>query len=392
MKKILLFIRKESLQPIGGPQGYLYNLQSGFSKVKSDKYVVDFLKSQKNEYVKRTRSLYDRLPLWIKTIYRLYGHWKDYKLIEKPIVLADDINQYDIIHFHDCFQLYRARNILENFKGKVLLTSHCPKPPQLEKVEDIYSPIEQILFAKCHLKKYTEYVKFAFNRADYIIFPCEGAEESYIRNWDEYSELRKNKKEKLRYLPTGLKDCSEKAAIAKEDIRRKYGIPQDALVISFIGRHNKVKGYDRLRKIGKLLEKHNDIYIIVAGEEYPLKKPNLERWIEVGWTKDPYSIINASDIFILPNQETYFDLVLIEVLSLGKAAIISRTGGNKYFNNLSQGIVLFDNENDCTAIVEQLAQNRDKIKRMGIENRNLYDSQFTDVEFAKNYFKIIDEL
>ena len=46
-----------------------------------------------------------------------------------------------------------------------------------------------------------------------------------------------------------------------------------------------------------LLNKHDNIYILVAGKEEPMKGLAHPHWIEVGWTNDPYSLINACDIF-----------------------------------------------------------------------------------------------
>ena len=43
------------------------------------------------------------------------------------------------------------------------------------------------------------------------------------------------------------------------------------------------------------------------------------------WTNDPHSLINASDMFILPNKETYFDLIMLEVLSMGKIVLATNT-------------------------------------------------------------------
>ena len=36
-----------------------------------------------------------------------------------------------------------------------------------------------------------------------------------------------------------------------KEVLEKYNIPQDAFVISYVGRHNSVKGYDKLKEIGK---------------------------------------------------------------------------------------------------------------------------------------------
>lgn len=394
MKRILLFHYEDQLKPIGGPSGYLFNLMNGIQTNANAAYNVELLKRTKSERAGKVRTAYDKLPLWIKTIYRIYGHWAGYRMLDKESAIIDKktLLQYDYIHFHDCFSLYKLRHLLKDYKGKVLLQSHCPKPPQLEKVEDMYTPFERFLYGKRHLKKYTDCVRYAYEHADYIVYPCEEAEESYFKHWDEYVKIHDLRKNDIRYIPTGLKDCIGKIKRSREEVRNAYNIPQDACVISFVGRHNKVKGYDRLRKVAELLKEHDNIYILIAGEEYPLTRPNHPRWIEVGWTNDPYSIVDASDVFILPNRETYFDLVLIEILSLGKAAIISRTGGNKYFEKLETGIEYFNTEEECAAIVSELANNHLVVKEMGAKNRRLYQEKFTDNKFAEAYLNLISEL
>ncbi len=41
-------------------------------------------------------------------------------------------------------------------------------------------------------------------------------------------------------------------------------------------------------------------------------------------------------------KETYFDLVMLEVLSLGKIIIASYTGGNKYFkSSFAKGVFTY---------------------------------------------------
>ena len=58
------------------------------------------------------------------------------------------------------------------------------------------------------------------------------------------------------------------------------------------------------------MNKNNKTKFLIAWKEYPIKWLNNDRWIEIWWTDKPYEIIKASDIFILPNKETYFDLIL----------------------------------------------------------------------------------
>ncbi|WP_172997013.1 glycosyltransferase, partial [Lactobacillus helveticus] len=177
--------------------------------------------------------------------------------------------------------------------------------------------------------------------ADYIVFPCEEAEEPYSHFWKEFDEFKQKNKSKFKYIPTGIDQCV--ATVTSDKVFSKYEIPNNSFVVSFVGRHNEIKGYDNLKVIGKnIISTIANSYFLIAGNENPLHGLDNKRWIEAGWTNDPYSLINASDVFILPNKETYFDLVFLEVLSLGKTIVASKTGGNKYFERFkSSGIYLY---------------------------------------------------
>lgn len=245
-------------------------------------------------------------------------------------------------------------------------------------------------FEKKYMKRF--YAKlpdiddYAINRADNIIIACEEAEEPYYHEWPGYAEFHKKNKHKYVYMATGT--APKSALVTKEEMRKKYGIPQDAFVISYVGRHNEIKGYDALKEIGKhLLDANDSAYVFIAGTEGPLYHLEHNRWIEVGWTKDPGSVIQASDVFVLPNKETYFDLVMLEVLSLGQIVVASYTGGNKYFAKYeNSGIFLYNNNTEAENIISQIIKmSEEKRKELRKKNLELYKAEFTNEAFAKRY-------
>ena len=185
------------------------------------------------------------------------------------------------------------------------------------------------------------------------------------------------------------------ALVTKEEMRKKYGIPQDAFVISYVGRHNEIKGYDALKEIGKqLLDANDNTYVFIAGTEGPLYHLEHNRWIEVGWTKDPGSVIQASDVFVLPNKETYFDLVMLEVLSLGQIVVASYTGGNKYFAKYeNSGIFLYSNNAEAENIINTLIK-MSEVERNELRKKNLelYKAEFTNEAFAKRYIDSLHKI
>ena len=119
-----------------------------------------------------------------------------------------------------------------------------------------------------------------------------------------------------------------------------------------------------------------------------------DHWIEIGWTKDPHSLIAASDVFVLPNHETYFDLILLEVLSLGTPVVMSRTGGNKYFEQFKQpGLKFYDTldeaKNKILEIKEMPSSDLNDAKNKILE---MFKKEFTVEQFARNYVNIISEI
>lgn len=58
----------------------------------------------------------------------------------------------------------------------------------------------------------------------------------------------KSNSHKYIYIPTGINPCSPK--VGKSEVRQRYGIPEEAFVFCYVGRHNEIKGYDTLKELG----------------------------------------------------------------------------------------------------------------------------------------------
>ena len=382
MKKVLIYFPENKLEPKGGPSGYLYELKNGMQCLKDDSIKISFLPAVPNR-IEDNKVIRDKVP----SFFREYRRIIRYSNLHNKKNNNEIIKNYDLIHFHYTEDLYFNREVLRDYSGKVVLTSHTPCAPFVEKLNRL-TERDQRRYPQVteSLKAIDEY---SFNRADYVIFPCPEAEEPYYHTWSEYKDIRSA--EKYKYLLTGIAQCS--ANESKEHIRKTYGIPANAFVVCYVGRHNKIKGYETLKEIAKEVIDENT-YFLIAGNETPLKRLNDPHWIEVGWTNDPHSIINAADVFILPNEETYFDLIMLEVLSLGVPIIASYTGGNKYFMHYnSESICLFKSKREAISIINMFKSNSPEyLKKLGSINKSIFADDFTNLVFAKKYVNIIKEI
>ena len=401
MKKVLIW-NDYPLGPVGGPSGYLYNLKSYIEEnnIKN----IDFLNNE--DFIKKVEIKKEKNFEAIRKIIREFKkQFFKTKKLEKRInkfykFYEGDysfVNNYDIIHFHDVRSFYRAKNILKEFKGITLLSSHCPKTPAQEEIEDNIK-MDYKTFPKKLRERLEKIDQDSFKNADYLVFPCKEAQEPYEedKNIKEILE-EKYRNNKILYVPTGI---PVKNIEKDEMFFSNKGIDvKDKFIVSYIGRHNKVKRYDFLKELGvKVLEKYSDIIFVIGGEiseEFPpIENRN---WIEFGWTKEGYNIIKNSDMFVLPNEKTYFDLILLEVLSMGTPVLLSETGGNKYFKRYDEnGLFYFEKYNLKEALKEfDEAYNLWKDKKLslnGDKNYKIFKKDFTVDTFGENYTRLYNEV
>lgn len=401
MKKVLIW-NDYPLGPVGGPSGYLYNLKSYIEEnnIKN----IDFLNNE--DFIKKVEIKKEKKFEAIRKIIRefkkqLFKTKKLEKRINKFYNFYEGdysfINNYDIVHFHDVRSFYRAKNILKDFKGITLLSSHCPKTPAQEEIEDNIK-MDYKTFPKKLRERLEKIDQDSFKNADYLVFPCKEAQEPYEedKNIKEILE-EKYRGKKILYVPTGI---PVKHIDKDEKFFSNKGIDvKDKFIVSYVGRHNKVKGYDFLKELGvKVLEKYSDVIFVIGGEiseEFPpIENKN---WVEFGWTKEGYNIIKNSDMFVLPNEKTYFDLILLEVLSMGAPVLLSETGGNKYFKIYDEnGLFYFEKYNLEEALEKfdetyNLWKNR-KLSLEGEKNYRIFKKDFTVNTFGENYTRLYNEV
>lgn len=372
----------DRLAPKGGPSGYLFGLKHGLEQ--NDVRDFEFLPPV-GKSIESNRTLQRVIPQRIKDLRRLHRlEMLPSRTVSAPVPYGN----YSVIHFHSTEDLYLHRKGLSSYKGKVVLSSHSPCAYHKELIARLNE--KDVCKRKPQLERLGVIDEYSFMRADWIIFPCPEAEEPYFHTWERYGEIRDASK--IVYCPTGTRKCS--ARESRQEVRRRFGIPNHAFVISYVGRHNEIKGYSDLVGAAPHILENDNVWFLIAGKEEPLKGLDHPRWIEVGWTDDPHSIVSAADIFILPNKETYFDLVLLEVLSLGQIVIAKNTGGNRYFSQFElEGIRLYDSDLDLIKHVDWLCkQSPSDQAKWRRENQALFEAHFTCRAFAERYARLMSHI
>ena len=387
--KGLIFYNGQLLERSGGPSTYLYNLRIGFHMLGYHD-ISFFTQDNLNAVEKNVQRIFrDALlklgiffPESISTMYTNLRTRHKYTLIRRYN------GEFDFVHFHKTADFIQSKEVSARIK---ILTTHSPVPPHLEIEDYIANKYGNIRLAKFFREAERKIDEEAFIGADVLMFPSMESLEGYFETWPEFQNIIKNKK--ILFVPSG--SLPLKAKEKPNLVRKRYNIPDSAFVVSYVGRHHPIKGYDILQEAAKYLWNRGiGIYFLIAGNQWPMKGLSDERWIEVGWTEDPGSYINSSDIFVLPNRITHFDLVLMEVLSLGKPIIASNAGGNKFVAKQSEGVILFQS-GDYISLAEKILEayeSRIHLEELGDKNLQLYLSFYTPDKFALRYIQSLKEL
>lgn len=376
--KVLIFNKNLTPKNIGGPCGYMYNIEEFMKKNPSD--TITFYPSGFVSYfIQRLKRKIEREILKRKNLFChvFLSYFYTIPFAKEEIAF---INTFDYVHIHSVS--YYLKYFYKNKKitAKTILTTHSPEPFVDEFFNDMgygewlkKHPTVRNMLIKREIRAYQDCYK--------IMFPVKEAREPYEKASPLYKKCFEEVEDKFFYVPTAVNDVEK--IDTNNHILDKYALPEKALRVCYIGRHTSVKGYDSLQSMAQEAWKSMPgIYFIIGGKEAPLLGLNDKRWIELGWVNTP-ALLNEVDVFVLPNRDTYFDLILLEVLRQGTPVILSRTGGNRWFEDKGLKGLMFYDYGDSLEFSRHL-QTVNDIKLNG----KLEDIKKETVEYFKSEFNM----
>lgn len=394
-----------NLSDVGGPSGYCYQIHEYLRVHPCDKIVFlsDYIKNKDGQLdsVPNPKVLRKKYCWLLRPFVRLYNFVNVGLFISMSIFVHKmdtnldwaDFNEFDFIHFHSVDVASRFLHSHFHFKGKVILTSHCP----CLYTDEIFLRYKSYYHFFRPLARYNEYC--TYSKVDYLMFPCKDAREPYEKH--KYLKRLFNQHEnKFFYVPTSLLD--RKADLSNVQHLSEIGIPNGSFVIAYFGRHTSIKGYDILQHIAEnLLDQFDDLYFLCAGSgEIPA--PKHPRWIELGFISNTFELLPQCDLYVLPNRETYFDIVTLECLRAGIRIAASATGGNRYFMTLPAedtiGMTFVDIDDVKmfeAAVGELISLKHNNCKAFaegGHRNRILYENKFNVEIFIHNYLTDLSKI
>lgn len=400
MKRVLIWDKKSRLSNSGGPSGYMWNIKQYL-----DRYPTSEVKFYSDVFGDKNRHKFSikqfhpiRLILIllnfakIPIVSRLFGTFYAKGILSNTE--KSELKKFDFVHFHNISLMYAYGKAVQRLGVKTILTTHTPEVM----VDEIFGETTKGTLFLNKYKKLREYFikreKRCLEKTDYLMYPVEQISECFDDAQSKIISdyLRKNK-DKIFYVPTSIQNID----IADNDsakILDNLELPDNAIKICYVGRHNEVKGYPYLKEVAaELLKKRRDVYFIIGGKllnEEPLDDAN---WIELGWV-NTNNLLKEVDLFILPNQKTYFDIIALEILRAGIPLITTYTGGNKYLASLKDAGIAIMPKDDAKKAADILLSLLDVavIKSMGNRNRQLFETEFSMEVYIKKYISAISKL
>lgn len=121
-------------------------------------------------------------------------------------------------------------------------------------------------------------------------------------------------------------------------LKKRFGIPEAAIVLFSLGRFIDIKGFDDLIEAFANLDwqsSRQPVHLVLAGDG-PLRKQLLAlassyklegRFHWCGWVRDPSPYMHMADLFVVPSSHETLGNVILEAWSYGLPVIATQTPG-----------------------------------------------------------------
>ena len=165
----------------------------------------------------------------------------------------------------------------------------------------------------------------------------------------------------------------------------EFGIPKDAIVVSLVGNHRKVKGTKYFLQSSYYLDSNKNIHYLLVGDK--TDHPDFQKIKEnspiannihlLGRRNDVISILKSTDIYVQTSLEEGFGRAISEAMSVNKPIVMTDAGGCTELIDKNSGIIT--PKKDSKAIAKAISKlvNNDSLRiQMGLNAKNRIESVY----------------
>lgn len=131
-------------------------------------------------------------------------------------------------------------------------------------------------------------------------------------------------------------DALAAVPVERDAVRREFGFPADALLVTTVGNLTVKKGHTYLLAAAQqVLAREPGARFLLVGQgplETTLRAEGVrlglgERCVFAGFRADAVRLVAASDLFVLSSLHEGLPVALLEAMALGKPTVVTRVGG-----------------------------------------------------------------
>ena len=216
------------------------------------------------------------------------------------------------------------------------------------------------------------------------------------------------KKDTVETIYNGVDTRKFSPGLAQDDLRKKFHIDSEDMVIGAVGRLSPEKGLEYLisaiREVVNLYPRTKVLLVGDGDEKYRLSLQEKVKDLElsphiffVGFYEDVPQILRCLDIFSLPSLTEGFNRSLLEAMACGLPVVATTVGGNVEIvqDGVNGLLVQPSNPGALASAIAELLKDKEKARKMGLEGTLLVKENFgIDInvrKIEKLYLQILEE-
>lgn len=213
--------------------------------------------------------------------------------------------------------------------------------------------------------------------------------------------------EKIEVVINGVNELRETSEAQKQELKKKYNIKDDEIIVGYLARLEELKGHKFLIEAAKIIkdEKKSNVkykFLIMGSGAYEetaknmVKELNLEEEvIFTGFIKEVEQMLNITDIQI---NASYLSegttLSLLEGMSLGLPTVATKCGGNPYIIEENKNGLLVEKADSKSLAdgIQRIVEDKEAFDKMKERSKEIFKQKYTSKIYAGNIEKIYESL
>lgn len=237
------------------------------------------------------------------------------------------------------------------------------------------------------VRTWTDWEIDVWSRVDRLIIPCAEAGESFRTIDTRFNALL----DRASFVLSGAAAPETSGAASAE--QRRHAEADPPRLGLYLGSAEPYRGFDALAAAVERLPPDIRLAIAVAGP-HPSKVPSHPIFRALGRVDDVAGLLASVDFLINVNRFNLFDLSTIEATQAGKALLLHAFGGNRAFARLGAGCVMLDDVEPATignGLMRMAAIDKASLQALGRRSRACWEQHLTPPHMWDRHLALYDE-